>query len=73
MHLISADELLRLPDDSLRRELIAGKLHVMSPAGAEHGRVALTAGRLLGTHVHDADIGVACATGWQVAVAAFFE
>lgn len=54
---ITADELLRLPDDSLRRELIAGELRVMSPAGAEHGRVAMTAGRLLSTHVHDAGVG----------------
>jgi Uma2 family endonuclease len=54
----SAEELLRLPDDSLRRELIAGELRVMSPAGAEHGRVAATAGRLLSTHVHEAGLGV---------------
>jgi len=58
---ISAEELLRLPDDSLRRELIAGRVRVMEPAGWEHGRVALTAGRLLSNHVHDAGIGVACA------------
>lgn len=55
---ISAEELLRLPDDSLRRELIGGVLRVMSPAGAEHGRVAMTAGRLLSTHVHEAGLGV---------------
>jgi Uma2 family endonuclease len=54
---ISAEELLRLPDDSLRRELIAGELRVMSPAGAEHGRVASTACRLLGAHVHEAALG----------------
>lgn len=54
---VTADELLRLPDDSLRRELITGELRVTSPAGAEHGRVAMTAGRLLSTHVHNAGVG----------------
>ncbi len=66
---ISAEELLRLPDDSLRRELIAGELRVMSPAGWEHGRVALTAGRLLSSHVRERGIGVTCAaeTGFILA------
>ncbi len=67
--IVTADELLRLPDDSLRRELIAGELRVMSPAGWEHGQVALTAGRLLSTHVHENGLGVACAaeTGFILA------
>ncbi len=66
---ISAEELLRMPDDSLRRELIEGRVRVMSPAGWEHGRVALTAGGLLRNHVRDAGIGVACAaeTGFILA------
>jgi Uma2 family endonuclease len=48
----TAEELLRLPTgEGKRYELIEGRLHVMSAAGFEHGRVALTAGRLLGNHV----------------------
>jgi Uma2 family endonuclease len=35
---MTADELLQLPDDGCRHELIAGELTTMSPAGAEHGQ-----------------------------------
>jgi Uma2 family endonuclease len=44
---VTAEELLRMPDDSMRRELIRGELRVMAPAGSEHGRIALMAGGLL--------------------------
>lgn len=37
---MTAEELLRLPDNGMRRELIAGELHEMPPAGGEHGYVA---------------------------------
>ncbi|HEY3830441.1 MAG TPA: Uma2 family endonuclease [Solirubrobacteraceae bacterium] len=53
----TAEELWTLPDDGQRRELIGGELRVMTPAGAEHGRVASTADRLLGVHV-SSGIGV---------------
>jgi Uma2 family endonuclease len=33
----TAEELLRLPDDGIRRELIDGELRTMSPTGAGHG------------------------------------
>ena len=36
---MTADELWRLPDNGMRRELIAGELHEMPPAGGEHGYV----------------------------------
>ena len=36
---MTAEELLRLPDNGMRRELIAGELHEMPPAGGEHGYV----------------------------------
>lgn len=36
---MTADDLLRLPDDGMRRELIAGELHEMPSAGGEHGYV----------------------------------
>ena len=38
---MTADELLRLPDNGMRRELIAGELHEMPPAGGDHGYVGL--------------------------------
>jgi len=34
---VTAEELLRLPDDGVRRELIDGELRTMSPTGAGHG------------------------------------
>ena len=38
--LVTADELLAMPDDGWRYEIRAGQLIRMSPAGAEHGDVA---------------------------------
>ena len=37
---MTADELLQLPDDGMRYELVEGELRKMSPSGARHGRVA---------------------------------
>jgi Uma2 family endonuclease len=45
---MTADELFRLPDNGMRRELIAGELHEMPPAGGEHGYVGLRAALRLG-------------------------
>ena len=54
----SAEELWNLPDDGYRRELVEGQLRVMAPSGAEHGRVASTANRLLSVQVHRSGAGV---------------
>jgi len=45
---MTADELLHLPDNGMRRELIAGELHEMPPAGGEHGFVGNRAQLRLG-------------------------
>ena len=37
---MSAGDLLRLPDDGIRHELIAGELHELALEGGEHGYVA---------------------------------
>jgi len=37
---MTADELLQLPSDGWRYELVEGELRKMSPSGARHGRVA---------------------------------
>jgi Uma2 family endonuclease len=58
---VTAEELSRMPDDGMRRELVRGELRVMTRAGFEHGRVALRVGRLLGEHVDRNDLGVALA------------
>lgn len=54
----TAEELWKLPDDDMRRELVEGRLRVMSPSNFEHGRVASTANRLLSVHVHGTGSGV---------------
>jgi Uma2 family endonuclease len=38
---VTADELLRMPDDGFRYELVKGELKRMSPTGDEHGRVTM--------------------------------
>lgn len=37
---VTAEELLNMPDDGTRRELVKGELREMAPAGNEHGYVA---------------------------------
>jgi len=48
---MTADELLRLPDNGMRRELIAGELHEMPAAGGEHGYVGNRAQIELGIYL----------------------
>jgi Uma2 family endonuclease len=56
---VSAEELLKLPrGEGKRYELIEGRLRVMCASGFEHGRVAMTAGRLLSNHVRISGSGV---------------
>lgn len=66
---MSADELWRLPDDGMRRELVEGELRVMTPAGFEHGRVAWALAGLLFEHVGRAGsgAGVGAETGFLLA------
>ena len=37
---LKAEDLLRMPNDGFRYELVRGELRRMSPAGNEHGRIA---------------------------------
>ena len=37
---MTAEELLKMPDDGFRYELVRGDLRQMSPAGHKHGRIA---------------------------------
>lgn len=37
---MTADELLAMPDDGIRRELVEGEIREMAPAGFEHGVLA---------------------------------
>lgn len=67
-HLMTADDLLRLPRGAHRYELVKGALHTMSPAGGEHGRIALTIGQLLANHVRPHNLGrvYAAETGFLI-------
>ena len=64
--LMTADELLRLPDDGQRHELVAGELRTMPPSGAEHGGLAAHVTVVLGQHVRAHGLGrvLAAETGF---------
>ncbi len=55
--LMTAEELLRLPDTEHRYELIAGRLVTMPPGGAEHGAVAMNLAYYLTAHVMRGRLG----------------
>jgi len=65
---MTAEELLRLPDDGHRYELIEGELKVMTPASPRHGRIAMRLGSLIEQHVRQRDLGVvyAAETGFKL-------
>ncbi len=48
---VTAAELLAMPDDGRRHELIAGELRMIGPAGYEHGVVVSRIDRRLGAYV----------------------
>jgi Uma2 family endonuclease len=54
---ITADELLAMPEDGLRRELVEGELREMTPAGRRHARVARNILRSLDDHVVEHGLG----------------
>ena len=55
--LMTAEELLLLPDDDMKRELVRGVLIEEMPPGYEHGAVEAQIGRLLGNFAADNDFG----------------
>jgi Uma2 family endonuclease len=66
--LMTADELLRLPDDGWRYELVRGELKKMSPSGARDGEVAARIIVSLGSHVKERKLGTiyASETGFRI-------
>jgi Uma2 family endonuclease len=65
---ITADELLAMPDDGLRRELLDGEVVVTPPPGEEHGAVAAEILLSLGQHVRAHGLGrvFAAETGYRI-------
>lgn len=66
---MTAEELFRMPDDGFRYELIRGELRRMSPAGHQHGRIAMNITLPLAQHVKGHRLGVvyAAETGFKLA------
>lgn len=65
----TAEELLMMPKDGFRYELVKGELKKMSPAGSEHGAVAMNVAILLGQYIKANKLGVvfAAETGFKLA------
>jgi Uma2 family endonuclease len=59
--LLTADDLLALPKDGVRQELVKGELRTMPPAGFEHGAVGINLSTPLDQHVKRDHLGVVVA------------
>ena len=55
--LFTAEELLHLPSDGRRLELVKGKIYEMPPANGRHADVAGTTAIILGPHVRNNRLG----------------
>ncbi len=55
--LVTADDLLLMPDHGMRRELIRGEIREMPPAGDEHSEIQASFIRELGRYVHEHRLG----------------
>ena len=66
--LVTADELLMMPDDGFRYELVKGELKRMSPTGDEHGRVTMELAYALYQYVKLNNLGrvYAAETGFKL-------
>jgi len=64
----TAEQLLAMPDDGYRYELVEGALHMMSPAGGRHGRITMRLGSMLEQHVRANGLGTvyAAETGFLI-------
>lgn len=65
---ITAEELLHMPDDGFRYELVRGELRKMTPAGNKHGYLALRIASRLERHVEQNGLGktYAAETGFKL-------
>jgi Uma2 family endonuclease len=65
----TAEELIRIPDDGFRYELVRGELRRMTPAGNVHGRVAMNVALSLAQYVKAHNLGIvyAAETGFRLA------
>jgi Uma2 family endonuclease len=54
---LTAEQLLAMPNDGMRSELVAGELRMMSPSGWTHGDVVGRLSAILGHHVVVHELG----------------
>jgi len=66
---MTEDDLLRMPDDGNRYELVKGELRQMSPTGYDHGRCTGKLHGFLASHVYPNKLGdvIAAETGFIIA------
>jgi Uma2 family endonuclease len=66
---VTADELLHMPDDGFRYELVQGELRLMNLAGNVHGRVMMSFAWRLARYVDENQLGTvyAAETGFRLA------
>lgn len=66
---ITAEQLLDMPSDGMRHELIRGELTTMTPSGAEHGGTVGVLTLRLFQHIEDHKLGIffAAETGFLLA------
>ena len=60
---MTAEELLNMPDDGFRYELIRGELRRYELNGHEQGRIAANAAVALGVYMKDSGLGGSCVAG----------
>jgi Uma2 family endonuclease len=65
---VTADELLGMPDDGNRYELVKGELRMAPPPGFEHGEIAMNLAGPLHQYVKNNNLGVvfAAETGFKL-------
>ncbi len=65
---VTAEELLHMPDDGFRYELVRGELRQMNPAGNVHGRIVVRITWRLAQHVEENRLGTvyAAETGFRL-------
>lgn len=56
--LLTAEQLLRMPKDGRRYELVAGEVRTMTPTGWRHGAILISLGELLKRHVRENRLGL---------------
>ena len=66
--LLTAEDLLAMPDDGKRYELVRGELIEMPPTSHDHGRVTDRFGRRMGNFIEERDLGhgIAAETGVNI-------